>query len=162
MASLLNSQNKNYLLLVVLFIPMLTGCSLGEKKEPADTDRDLVKRADMSELALLMRRMEKLTAQWKEATEKGNYTDIELPDWLEKIHTAEATDPSEITGIYHPMATAWLESVRQFKDAPAAEKPKTFNTLVSNCITCHQHYCQGPIPRIKKLYVEPSTDVSNR
>lgn len=117
----------------------------------------------MSELALLMRRMDKLTTQWKEAVEKGDYTSINFPDWLEKIHSAEATDPSEINEIYHTMADAWIKSVRQFKEATVEEKYNAFNSLVSNCINCHQHFCQGPISRIKKLYIERQPmNVSNR
>lgn len=123
-------------------------------------EEDLRKRPDMSELALLMRRMDKLTAEWKKAVESGDYSSVEVPDWLNQLHTAEATDPEEITEVFHPMANAWIESVKQFKDAPEAEKPAAFNTLVSNCVNCHQQFCQGPIPRIKKLYVNIPQHVS--
>lgn len=126
-----------------------------------EDESDLVKRSDMSELSLLMRRMDKLTAEWKQAVETQEFANIEIPNWLNKLHTAEATDPSEITEIYTPMADAWIESVKQFKDAPTEQKPAAFNTLVSNCINCHQHFCQGPIPKIRKLYVDIPANVSN-
>jgi mono/diheme cytochrome c family protein len=31
-----------------------------------------------------------------------------------------------------------------------AERKEAFNTVVNNCITCHQHECPGPIMRIRK------------
>ncbi|GCD76817.1 hypothetical protein JCM31826_02990 [Thermaurantimonas aggregans] len=160
MVSLLNKK-------FILFTALLAGalfysCSSESKNAVNEKDADLHKRPEMSELALLMRRMDKLTAQWKKSVEAGDYSSIEVPEWLNQLHTAEATDPEEITEVFHPMATAWIESVKNFKEAPEAEKPAAFNTLVSNCVNCHQQFCQGPIPRIKKLYVDLPEHVSTR
>lgn len=156
MASSLN--NKLFLFTALLMGALFYSCNTDQAK--TTKEEDLRKRPDMSELALLMRRMDKLTAEWKKAVESGDYSSVEVPDWLNQLHTAEATDPEEITEVFHPMATAWIESVKQFKDAPEAEKPAAFNTLVSNCVNCHQQFCQGPIPRIKKLYVDIPQHVS--
>lgn len=156
MASSLN--NKLFLFTALLMGALFYSCNTDQAK--TTKEEELRKRPDMSELALLMRRMDKLTAEWKKAVESGDYSSVEVPDWLNQLHTAEATDPEEITEVFHPMATAWIESVKQFKDAPEAEKPAAFNTLVSNCVNCHQQFCQGPIPRIKKLYVDIPQHVS--
>lgn len=153
----LSSNNKSLLSAAALIVIMCASAcqtSTTSENETIEVEADLKKRPDMSELAVLMRKMDKLTSDWRTAVIEADYSTVEIPDWLSKLHTAEATDPDEINDIYHSMADAWIEAVNQFKAASIPDKPGAFNTLVTNCVNCHQQFCQGPIPKIKKLYVD--------
>ena len=145
---------------LLAFVFSVPSCDSATQKNSSDSDESLKKRPEMSELALLMRKMDKTVSEWKRNIETGSLDMKEVPDWLNRLHTAEATDPDEINEVYHTMADAWIESVDQLKKATQSEIPKAFNTLVNNCVNCHQQFCQGPIPKIKKLYVDIPQHVS--
>ncbi len=156
------SSNKRlaFLASLLTLVCIVLSCQSAIEKESSDSDESIRKRPEMSELALLMRRMDKMVSEWKKDIEMGTLDMTKVPDWLDRLHTAEATDPEEINEVYHTMADAWIESVVQLKKATQSDIPKAFNALVNNCVNCHQQFCQGPIPKIKKLYVDIPQHVS--
>lgn len=104
---------------------------------------------DVSELAELMREMH---AELRDAR-KFIKTEEEVPDsiWSDFAHlvTAKSTkgmvkDPTHFNGY----AQVFLTRVSELKENPDVAK---YNAVIDNCLACHQQYCQGPIPKIKKL-----------
>lgn len=104
-----------------------------------------------SELALLMREMDKDSWKIKEAIEK-NQPIIDIKDKFAKIHTATATEPEKKDATYTVMANGFLKSVDNIYLATSKEKKMgAYNIMINNCLNCHKSACPGPIVRIKKL-----------
>lgn len=106
-----------------------------------------------SELALLMRAMWDSSMVIKEqivSDEKVNtYADL-----FKTIHTAKSTNDKNNIEVFNSFANTYQQNMEAVDSAKTnIEKKRAFNTLVNTCVGCHQQYCQGPIPKIKKLYI---------
>ncbi|TAE72752.1 MAG: hypothetical protein EAZ85_08925 [Bacteroidetes bacterium] len=106
-----------------------------------------------SELALLMREMDKDSWKIREAIEKNqNIPDIK--DKFAKLHTATPTEIDKKDATYKVMGDAFLVSVDNlYKANSKEEKLSAYNIMVNNCLNCHKAACPGPIVKIKKLFV---------
>lgn len=106
-----------------------------------------------SELALLMREMDKDSWKIKEAIEKNqNIPDIK--EKFAKIHSATATEPEKKDATYTVMADAFLKTVNDmYIPTSKEEKMAAYTIMINNCLNCHKAACPGPIVRIKKLLV---------
>ena len=107
---------------------------------------------EATELALLMRNMWEDNMELREKIMAGAKVDS-FPKSYYTIHTAEATDPEEITDVYHSFADMYLNSMNELVDPSKEGTVIAYNNMVKTCIACHREYCQGPIPKIKKLYI---------
>ncbi len=105
-----------------------------------------------SELALIMRgmydNMELVNAHLKAGEE--------VPDSLlqgyDGMLTAEATNPEEIDSHYFGFANGWLSELKVMRKNPTLEN---HNNVMNACVNCHQSFCPGPIPKIKRLKLVP-------
>ena len=107
---------------------------------------------EATELALLMRKMWEENMELKQKVANGGQVDS-FPKSYYTIHTAKATNPDEINEIYHSFADMYLNSLDELADPSKEGKTIAFNNMVKTCVACHKEYCQGPIPKIKKLYI---------
>ncbi len=106
-----------------------------------------------SELALLMREMDKDSWKIKEAIEK-NQNIINIKEKFAKLHTAKPTEVDKKDATYKIMADAFLVSIDNlYKAQTKTEKLGAYNMMVNNCLNCHKSACPGPIVRIKKLFI---------
>lgn len=142
--------------IVVISILAAIACSQNAEQPAKTTEAAKPKKSNMyepSELAQLMRDLHSASAEWKNEIEAGG--DITpIPEWAKDIKTAEATDPNDLNDTFYAMATAYLASLQDFEKADKESVKAYFNNTISNCVNCHQVFCQGPIPKIKKLYVD--------
>jgi seryl-tRNA synthetase len=108
-----------------------------------------------SELAELMREMDKDSWKIREAIEKNqNIPDIK--DKFAKLHTAEATEPEKKNEAYKVMGDNFLASLDKiYQTNNKEEKIESYNMMVNNCLNCHKSVCPGPMVRIKKLFLKP-------
>jgi len=139
------------LLLVYIFLP--ASCNSDPGKEVSDSSFQEVYQ--LSEMALLMEDMyselEKIRPDVMENKSIGAF-----PGMLNKIHTAELTNTFERTFEFERFAELLLENQKTLYDSPAdSNRMELYNTVVRNCITCHQSPagCPGPIPRISGLLI---------
>lgn len=150
---------------------IILGCLAGASffvacKQPAEKAQELTKEettksnvwipetSEDSELALLMRDMFDKNMVIKGKLQSDDYPET-YPEDFSNMHTAEATDPDEINEVYHSFVDMYLGMIKQYNETPDKEgKIIAFNNSVKACISCHQEYCQGPIPKIKKLYIK--------
>ncbi len=105
-----------------------------------------------SELAQLMRDMYDSNMEMKKQIMEGNLPES-FPEDFAKIHSAIATDPTVKTDAFHGMADYFVENMKAIEAADSVQIISSFNTMVNTCVSCHQMYCKGPIPKIKKLYI---------
>ena len=103
-----------------------------------------------SELALLMRSMYDEAEAIRKQIEKGEEIEIKLDHG--KILSAHATEPEKAESAeFKVFGAAYLENVEELKTAADSKKVVIYKSMISNCMSCHQAICPGPMVRIKKL-----------
>jgi cytochrome c556 len=146
---------KKVILFVLAGICVLAGTFSACKDQTAEKQACEVKPLNPngdSELALLMREMTKSTEAMSAALKNGTAFP-EKPQGFEKIINAVRTDSTIEQGPYEAYAKGWLGALDRLYAAPEANREEMFNTLVSNCESCHAAYCHGPLERIAKMHV---------
>ena len=107
---------------------------------------------EMSEMSLLMEQMYVDNQRLKERIQKGD-TIGEFPNHFLKIHQAVMTDDSENDAFFKEQDAIFIRAQELIYKDPKNARAH-FNKGVDACLKCHQVKCAGPIPRIKKLYID--------
>ncbi|MFY0483750.1 hypothetical protein ACI6PS_14215 [Flavobacterium sp. PLA-1-15] len=148
--------------LVFIFFIILVSCD--KKVEKTETINDSVEKPsekkedkkfemyEMSEMSLLMEQMYVDNQRLKERIKNGD-TIGKFPNHFLKIHKAVMTDEQENDAFFKEQAKNFIKAQQMIYEDPKNAK-EHFNTGVDVCLKCHQVKCGGPIPRIKKLYIE--------
>lgn len=106
---------------------------------------------ELSEMASLMEQMYAYNLQIKNKIENSESIG-EFPEFFNKIYTAKFTDSSDKDPFFDKKAKAFIAAQKLIYSDPKNVK-KNFNVGVAACVSCHQGKCGGPIPKIKKLYL---------
>lgn len=105
-------------------------------------------------LALLMLEMYDTHSSWKEDIINDSLN-INIPNSFFGIYTVEATDTNVRTEVFMSQADVYLKSVKDLVETKKKKKQiKKYNLSIDACIACHQVFCQGPIDKIEKLYIQ--------
>jgi len=145
---------------IALFgILLLSSCNKQEEKKPvakkevpAKTESKEFEMYEMSEMATLMEQMYVDNQRLKERIKNGD-TIGKFPSHFLEIHKSAMTDESENDAFFKKQAEVFIKSQQLIYEDPKNAK-EHFNAGVSACVACHQVKCAGPIPRIKKLFIE--------
>jgi hypothetical protein len=106
----------------------------------------------MSEMSMLMEQMYADNERLKERIKNGD-TIGKFPNHFMKIHKAAMTDDKENDTFFKKQAEIFINAQKLiYEDTKNAREH--FNEGVSACLECHKVKCGGPIPRIKKLYID--------
>jgi hypothetical protein len=149
------------LILLVLSIALFSCQKKDEKKvtDKATSDSTKVCKPEkkfemyqMSEMAALMEQMYVDNKRLKERIINGD-TIGSFPKHFMKIHSAKMTDESDNDLFFKTNAKSFIES-QQLIYSDSKNAKEHFNAGVDACLKCHEQKCGGPIPRIKKLYIE--------
>lgn len=147
------------LFLVVLTVSLFSCQKKEEKKEVKKEEKQCssgsgkkLEMYKMSEMAALMEQMYVDNQRLKERIKKGD-TIGQFPQHFLKIHKAVMTDDSDNDAFFKVQAAKFIKAQELIYKDPKNAK-EHFNEGVDACIQCHQQKCGGPIPRIKKLYIE--------
>ncbi|MCA6363566.1 MAG: hypothetical protein IM638_11050 [Bacteroidetes bacterium] len=146
---------KKVILIVLAVTGVIAGTFSACKDKSAEKQACEVKPLNPngdSELALLMREMTK-SAEAMSAALKNGTAFPDKPAGFEKIINAVRTDTTIAQGPYEAYARGWLGALDRLYTAPEASRKEMFNALVTNCSSCHQAYCHGPLERIAKMQV---------
>jgi hypothetical protein len=135
--------------LIIFFLNLtLASCADNAKKNIA-SQKPLNPNGD-SELALLMRDMYDEALSVKKQIKNGE--DIEITLNHEDILTAHATEPEKANSAeFKAFAKSYLQTIENIKLSSPEERLDHYNSMVTNCIACHQTLCPGPLVRINKL-----------
>lgn len=149
---------KNYLL-IFFGIIVLSSCNKKEeikpvtkKEAPAKTDAKEFEMYEMSEMAALMEQMYVDNQRLKERIKNGD-TIGRFPSHFLEIHKRAMTDETENDAFFKEQAAVFIKAQELIYEDPKNAKAH-FNKAVSACVACHEVKCSGPIPRIKKLFIE--------
>lgn len=145
--------------LLFSFIVLLLSCDKKNEKTDTPIDKPSEKKEvkkfemyEMSEMSLLMEQMYVDNERLKERIKKGD-TIGKFPNHFLKIHKAVMTDDKENDAFFKEQAANFIKAQQLIYEDPKNAK-EHFNNGVDACLKCHQVKCGGPIPRIKKLYIE--------
>ncbi|RTY95175.1 hypothetical protein [Flavobacterium sp. GT3R68] len=146
---------KKYLLLVGFCF--LISCNKKEDKaECSSTSSDKKEKKfemyEMSEMAALMEQMYVDNQRLKERIKNGD-TIGKFPNHFLKIHKAVMTDESENDIFFKEQAALFIKAQELIYKDPKNAK-EHFNEGINACVRCHEVKCGGPIPKIKKLYIQ--------
>ena len=107
---------------------------------------------EMSEMAALMEQMYVDNERLKERIMKGD-TIGKFPQHFIRIHKAVMTDETDKDAFFDEQAAKFIKAQELIYEDPKNAK-EHFNNGIDACIKCHEVKCGGPIPKIKKLYIE--------
>jgi uncharacterized membrane-anchored protein YhcB (DUF1043 family) len=124
---------------------------LDMQREKDSLDKKKFQMYEMTEMALLMEQMFVDNQRVRDKIIKGEKLG-DFPGHFSKIHSAVMTDESERDLFFEQQAKLYLSAQQLIYDDPANAK-EHFNKGVDACLACHEEKCAGPIPRIKKLYL---------
>ena len=139
----------------IITLLLLTGCGGKDEPKPESkpaTEEKKFEMYAMSEMSLLMEQMYVDNERLKERITKGD-TIGPFPNHFLKIHQAVMTDDTENDAFFKEQAAQFIEAQELIYKDPSNAKTH-FNKGISACISCHEVKCGGPIPRIKKLYID--------
>ena len=145
------------LLLTAAWAAMLTGCIKQEEAKKAESEKQAPEKKEfvmyeMSEMASLMEQMYAENMQLKQRITNGDALGS-FPQHFLDIHASAMTDESENDAFFKEQAGKFIKAQELiYKDSVNAKRH--FNDAVSSCVKCHEQKCEGPIPRIKKLYIK--------
>ena len=130
---------------------VLSHCAQNTEEKPQMEAHEVPAMYQQSELAALMHEVHDLSAQWKIQLENGEEL-TPVPEWVDNMLSAQATSPEELAdGAFESMAKEYLLQLEKLAHASGEDRKIAFNNSIQTCISCHQIYCNGPIPKIKKL-----------
>jgi len=102
-----------------------------------------------SELAAVMREMAVTLEAERTKIAAGELVVLDK-DLFVEIKSSAHTNPKHANLTYFSMADGFLGILDEYNRKPSVQ---TFNALIDGCVSCHQNFCQGPIPRIKKMKI---------
>lgn len=140
---------------IILFLSVFFFFSCNTKKEESvekvtETSEDF-EMYQMSEMAALMEQMYVDNERLKDRIINGD-TIGQFPQHFTKIHEAVLTDDTDKDAFFNEQASKFIIAQELIYKDPENAK-EHFNNGINACIECHQVKCGGPIPRIKKLYI---------
>lgn len=141
-------------LYILLLTPFMFFCSTEHEEESCvKPKKEKSVMYTPSELALLMKDMYKVNTAWKEEIEKGNVP-TQYPESHKGILTAKSSNERAGSDFYNAMAKAYLNNVESVIQSDSSNVKAKFNGMINTCVSCHEQICQGPISRIKNLYIK--------
>lgn len=121
----------------------------------ADKKHEASVMYEPSELALLMKQMHAQQQAWKQLIEQDSFN-VDFPVDFMGIYTVQPTDSflKVRDNNFIGFADEYIADVKTLVGTKKQNKQiKRYNATIDACINCHNDYCQGPIDKIKKLYI---------
>ncbi len=130
------------------------GCNQTEQAESEVTESKTLEMSEESELALLMREMYDSNLELKKKLQNGEMPPS-FPEDFYTLHEAVSTkgmisDKNRST--FEALAEQYRNDLKEIENAATPAHAKiAYNEMVMTCASCHQVYCQGPLPKIKRM-----------
>ena len=137
------------ILLITFLISFVFGCK--DQTESISEKEPLI-MAKHSEMALLMNEMYAFNESIKKQIDEGELTNS-FPEHFNKIFSAELTKPSFRDAEFESNTKLFIQVQKTVFNSSKKDIKSRYNNAINACISCHNVTCVGPIPRIKKLYL---------
>ena len=146
-------SNRIILGLALLLVSAFSCGESSEKKDITKKSEELI-MYQPSEMAMLMKDFYRFNESLKAAIQ-NNEPLPEMPANFLDIHSATMTDANGRTQAFKNFAPSFIAAQQRVTDSlQQGDITTKYNNAISMCIACHKTECVGPIPKIKKLYIE--------
>ncbi|MEZ4853972.1 hypothetical protein [Flavobacterium sp.] len=144
-------------IVIILGIAVLLLSCQKKQEESCETDAkknnaEGFEMYEMSEMAALMEQMYVDNERLKNRIISGDTIGV-FPQHFIRIHEAVLTDETDKDAFFKEQAQKFIQAQELIYKEPEKAK-EHFNNAIDACINCHKVKCGGPIPRIKKLYIQ--------
>ena len=131
---------------------LVFGSALLLSCKPASEHKKPLQMYEYSEMAILMNTMYHQNEYVKRRIKQGK--DIgEFPVNYRNIHSAVLTDPRDRNHKFEKLSREYIKNIVLLYESPKSSQKTLFNAAIDSCIRCHEQTCLGPIPKIKKLFI---------
>ena len=141
-------MQKVFSIFIICFL--LQACN--SKNKNTDIERDALIMYEPSEMTILMRGIHEVNKVAKDQIIKNDSL-LAFPEEFTKIFTATLTDSTERDDEFLILARSFIDLQKMTYTTYSDSTISNFNRSINNCVECHRTRCPGPIPEIKKLYI---------
>ena len=141
-------MQKVFGIFIIFFL--LLACN--SKNKNTDIERDALIMYEPSEMTILMRGIHEVNKVAKDQIIKNDSL-LAFPEEFTKIFTATLTDSTERDDEFFILARSFIDLQKMTYTTYSDSTISNFNRSINNCVECHRTRCPGPIPEIKKLYI---------
>lgn len=139
-------------LLALTAVLLLVACSQTEPKETAASKPTKSQIEDAKPMALMMRAIYEQSSAMRGKVEAGEALDSSFYRFME-FHELEPTDSTVLVEVFYEHNEDFKKA---FEDLLKASNKDTYNAMLTQCVSCHEDFCPGPIKRINKLRFQES------
>ncbi|WP_291276066.1 hypothetical protein [Flavobacterium sp.] len=140
---------------MVFFVFLSVSCTSNKKEdknqESCAKPKDEFQMYEVSEMAALMEQMYVENTRLKDRILKMDSLG-QFPTYFLKMEKATFTKGKERDAFFNKHAKLFIDAQKAIYEAE--DTKVAFNSMVDQCIACHEVKCGGPIMRIKKLYIK--------
>ncbi len=76
-----------------------------------------------------------------------------FPAYTKNIHNATLTNSGFKNSDFKKLSDTYIQNMVKTYTGEKSQRKENFNTAVNSCVQCHENFCKGPIPKIKKLWI---------
>ena len=103
-------------------------------------------------MALMMRMMADNADSMRAQLLRGEHLDASHYPFM-RFYAAEPTDTVVLKMQFYENARFFQEAYTDMLKTSSNQK-QLYNVVIGKCVNCHEMYCNGPLKRIKKMFVE--------
>ena len=139
-------------LTVLTAVLLLVACGETEQKAEEPNKASKSEVADAKPMALMMRAIYEQSNAMRGKVEAGEALDSSFYRFLE-FHQLEPTDSTVLVEVFYEHNEDFKKA---FEDLLKASNKESYNAMLTQCVSCHEDFCPGPIKRINKLRFQES------
>ena len=103
-------------------------------------------------MALMMRMMADNADSMKAQLLRGEHLDASHYPFM-RFYAVEPTDTTVLTMQFYENARLFQQAYTDMLKTTSNQK-QLYNVVIGKCVNCHEMYCNGPLKRIRKMFVE--------
>jgi hypothetical protein len=139
-----------YFLLGLLIVLMACG-----QQEPTADKVVVQKKQQLPEakpMAMMMRAIYEQSRDMRSKVVEGESLDSAFYRFM-AFHELEPTDSTVLIEVFYEHNEDFKAA---FENLLRSSNKETYNAMLTQCVSCHEDFCPGPIKRINKLRIEAS------
>ncbi len=133
-------------------VSLLVACGETNEKSGEASKPTTSEVADAKPMALMMRAIYEQSNAMRGKVEAGEALDSSFYRFLE-FHELEPTDSTVLVEVFYEHNEDFKKA---FEDLLKAANKESYNAMLTQCVSCHEDFCPGPIKRINKLRFQES------
>jgi cytochrome c553 len=139
-------------LLALTAVLLLVACSPTETQKATTSKPAKSQVEEAKPMALMMRAIYEQSSAMRGKVEAGEALDSSFYRFME-FHELEPTDSTVLVKVFYEHNEDFK---RAFEDLLKASNKDSYNAMLTQCVSCHEDFCPGPIKRINKLRFQES------